>query len=73
MKAYKIIIGFCLLCLLGAAAYFYAGYVFSEAGKGSRSDHTKGLGILFIFGCLTWFYIRDLLQERKIRKTCYRK
>ena len=67
-----------MIGLLVVAVYFYADYAFVEAEKVvrneySRTDHMKGLGILFLFGCVTWFYIRDMLQEKEIRKTRYRK
>lgn len=72
------IVGSCLLFLLCTAIYFFVTDAYTEANFGtskgfSKGDRLNGMGIFFLFVCMAALYIIAILEDRKIRKTKYRK
>lgn len=77
MKGFKIVVGFCLLFLAGTAVYFFTTGTYAEVNMDARSlqkgDRLDWLGVLFLFVCVAWAYVKVIREDRKIRKTKYRK
>ncbi len=73
MKPYKIVMGLCLLFLLGTGIYFLAtqGYTeanFETARGPEKGERIIGWGILFLFVCIAVLFGGRLLDERKKKK-----